>query len=67
MKNGEHDNKKEEEKENPIEGRNDVMDTCDHNMTNTEIQESDSDSTLTKQSVRFADLIRSEEEMDEVD
>jgi len=43
------------------------MDTCDHNMTDTEIDESDSGSTLTRQSVQFAELIRSEEEMDEVD
>ena len=43
------------------------MDTCDHNMTDTGTGESDSESTLTRQSVRFADIIRSEEEMEEVD
>jgi len=42
------------------------MDTCDLNMTDIETGESDSESTLTRQSVRFADII-SEEEMEQVD
>ena len=40
---------------------NTVMDTYDHNMTDTETGESDSESTLTNQTVRFADIISEEE------
>ena len=43
------------------------MAMCDHNMDNAEIGESSDGSTLTLQTVRFADIIKDEEDMEEVD
>jgi len=43
------------------------MAKCDHNIDGTETGESSNESTLTLQSVRFADIIKDEEDMDEVD
>jgi len=44
-----------------------VMAMCDHNMDNAEIGESSDGSTLTLQTLRFADIIKDEEDMEEVD
>ena len=43
-----------------------VMDISDHNMTDSENYENTSKVTLTRQTVRFADLIQDDEEMEEV-
>jgi len=43
------------------------MDTSDHNMTDAENDERDNELTLTRQNVRFLDLVSSAEETEEVD
>jgi len=43
------------------------MAKCDHSMNDTETGESSSGATLTPQTVRFADIIKDQEDMDEVD
>jgi len=43
------------------------MATSDHNMVDSENSEISSEPTLTKQTVRFADLIQDDEEMEEID
>jgi len=43
------------------------MDISDDNMTDTENGKNDSEVTLTRQTVRFADLMRDAVEIEEVD
>jgi len=50
-----------------LTGQTIVMDISDHNMTDTENDENTSEVTVTRQTVRFADLIRDAEEIEEVD
>jgi len=50
-----------------LPGQTIVMDISDHSMTDTQKDENTSEVTVTRQTVRFADLIRDAEEIEEVD
>jgi len=43
------------------------MDTSDHNMADSENSENSSEATVIRQTVRFADLMQDEKDMEEVD
>ena len=47
-----------------LPGQTIVMDISDHNMTDTQKDENTSEVTVTRQTVRFADLIRDAEEIE---